>query len=139
MAGVVVALIIIIGVAAVVRSSGTSSQPPNHRDQATAWEVRGVDQFADTIARSDVLVVNVHVPDQGNLPGTDLDIPYTRIVGDRRLPADKSAPIAIYCRSGRMSKIAAQALVAAGRRNLIELDGGMNAWEQDGRSLVATP
>lgn len=32
--------------------------------------------------------------------------------------------------------LAAEALVADGRRNLIELEDGMNAWEQDGRSLV---
>jgi rhodanese-related sulfurtransferase len=138
-AGVVVALIIIIGVVSAIRSPDQSSRPSNQRDQVTAWEVQGVDQFANTIARSDVVVVNVHVPDQADLPGTDLDIPYTRIVDDKRLPADKTAPIAIYCRSGRMSKIAAQALVADGRRNLIELDGGMNAWEKAGRSLVDTP
>jgi cytochrome c oxidase subunit 2 len=53
-----------------------------------------------------------------------------------RLPEDKNAPIAIYCRSGRMSAISAQQLNDLGYANIYDLEGGMNAWQSSGRRLT---
>jgi rhodanese-related sulfurtransferase len=38
-----------------------------------------------------------------------------------------------------MSKIAADALLAAGYTNLYDLEGGMQAWEATGKPLVHRP
>lgn len=95
----------------------------------------GVDDFAARLADPDVFVVNVHVPDEGSIAGTDVAIPYDRIVGDARLPDDKSTPIALYCKTGRMSAEAATALMDAGFTNVVYLDGGMDAWTAAGRTL----
>ncbi len=54
-----------------------------------------------------------------------------------QLPADRSARIVLYCRSGSMSAIAARELVAAGYTDVWNLDGGMNAWQAQGYPLVS--
>ena len=84
------------------------------------------------LGKKDFLLINVHIPFEGNLAKTDLSIPYDRIgLNLDKLP-DKTARIVLYCRSGRMSDIAARELVKDGYTNIWNLDGGMNAWEQAG-------
>jgi rhodanese-related sulfurtransferase len=84
-------------------------------------------------------VINVHVPYEGEIEGTDHLIPFDKITGDQRLPADKRSEIVLYCRSGRMSVTAAKALAAAGYTNLYDLEGGMLAWEAAGKPLLHRP
>lgn len=89
------------------------------------------------LAAKDFPLVNVHIPYEGEIRGTDLFIPYNAIEQDLdELPADKRAKIALYCRTGRMSDMAARALVALGYTNVWNLDGGMIAWEEAGYQLV---
>ena len=84
----------------------------------------------------DFTLVNVHIPFEGNLPKTDLSIPYDTIGQNLdKLPGDKSAKIVLYCRSDRMSTIAAGELVNLGYTNIWNLDGGMAAWEQAGQTI----
>lgn len=94
-----------------------------------------VDDFAQRVASSGALVINVHVPDEGRIAGTDLAVPYDSIVGDRRLPRDKSTPMLLYCKTGSMSGEAAVALMNAGYTDVRYLDGGMEAWVAAGRPL----
>lgn len=97
------------------------------------------DDFASHLAEPSAVVVNVHTPYDGEIEGTDLFIPYQRIVGDSRLPDDRDAEIALYCRSGRMSERAAEALVDAGFSSVVDLAGGMDAWQADERPVVTDP
>ena len=93
------------------------------------------DQLHTMLADKNFTMVNVHIPFEGNIDPTDLSIPYDQITEPAnlaKLPADKAAPIVLYCRSGRMSAIAAEALVKLGYTNLSNLKGGMVAWEQAG-------
>jgi rhodanese-related sulfurtransferase len=87
------------------------------------------------LSKKDFLLINVHIPFEGNLAKTDLSIPYDRIgLNLDKLP-DKTARIVLYCRSGRMSDIAARELVKDGYTNIWNLDGGMDAWKQAGLSI----
>lgn len=86
-------------------------------------------------ARADeALVINVHVPYEGEMPDTDAHVPFDQI-SDAVLPPDRDAPIALYCMSGRMSEIAAKTLLSMGYRRVYHLKGGMRAWEAAGRPL----
>lgn len=80
-------------------------------------------------------VVNVHIPYEGHLDGTDAFVPFDSIAGWVDLPADPIAPIALYCRSGSMSATASATLADLGYSNIVELDGGMVAWEEAGLAL----
>ena len=97
-----------------------------------------VDQLAGMMDQKDFALVNVHVPYEGELPGTDVSIDYRQIADNLdKLPTDKDAPIVIYCRSGRMSTEAAQVLASLGYTNVMELDGGFNAWRQADHAFQA--
>ena len=88
------------------------------------------------LANKDFTFINVHIPFEGNIPNTDLSIPYDQIAENLdQLSSDKNAKIVLYCRSDRMSNIAAETLVGLGYTNIWNLSGGMVAWEQAGLDI----
>ena len=95
------------------------------------------EDLAPMLAAKTFQLVNVHVPYEGEIEGTELFIPYDQIERNRdKLPVDTAAQIVLYCRSGRMSAIAAPALVKLGYTNVWNLAGGMVGWEQAGYPVV---
>lgn len=96
--------------------------------------------FASAMAEPERVTINVHVPFDGQIAGTDRMIPYDQVGAEAaKLPADLQTPLAVYCRSDRMSSAAVRALTALGYTNIVELDGGMDAWAASGRPLLSTP
>lgn len=84
----------------------------------------------------DVPVVNVHIPYEGHIEGTDSFVAFDEIADWDGLPEDRSAQLALYCRSGNMSAQAADTLGAMGYTNVVDLEGGMNAWSEAGFELL---
>jgi rhodanese-related sulfurtransferase len=94
------------------------------------------DNLSRLLKNKDFIFINVHIPFAGNIAGTDLSIPYDQIENNvSQLPSDKNAKIVLYCRSGHMSRIAAEKLLSLGYTNIWNLDGGMVGWEQAGYEI----
>jgi rhodanese-related sulfurtransferase len=94
------------------------------------------DELNTMLKDKDFVFVNVHTPFAGNIAGTDLSIAFDQIEQNlSQLPANKNAKIVLYCRSGRMSQIAAEKLVSLGFTNIWDLKGGMVDWEQAGYEI----
>lgn len=119
------------GVATAVANEPGAAREPFARLDPAAFEQR--------MKSDQAMVINVHVPYEGELAGTDAFIPYDKIKGDPRLPKDKGTEILLYCRSGRMSEEAAVDLHEDGYTNLAHLEGGMKAWEASGRQVIYNP
>jgi rhodanese-related sulfurtransferase len=93
--------------------------------------------LAAMLENEDFPLINVHIPYEGEIEGTDEFIPFNEINTNLdKLTTDKNARIVLYCRSGSMSAQAAEALVAQGYTDVWNLDGGMIAWENSGRPLI---
>ncbi len=78
----------------------------------------------------DYVILDVRTEEEfaeGHVPGAML-IPHDKInvQASEKLP-DKDRLILVYCRSGRRSKLAAEALLALGYKNIIEF-GGIIDW-----------
>ncbi len=93
-------------------------------------------ELAEMLEDKDFVLVNVHAPYQGEIPQTDLFIPFNEIAEHTdRLPG-KDQPVVVYCRSGSMSTTAADTLVSLGYTDVFEVDGGMRAWRASGYELL---
>jgi rhodanese-related sulfurtransferase len=95
-----------------------------------------VEQLAGMLDDESLTVINVHIPYEGEIPETDLFLPFDEITDHLDQLPGKDAPIVLYCRSGNMSTSAARDLAALGYTNLLELDGGFNAWKAAGYELL---
>lgn len=99
--------------------------------------VRTVDPATFASELEGAFVIQTHTPYERGIAGTDLIAERWEDLASYDLPEDNDAPILVYCRSGRMSGIAAKELASLGYTNVVDLSGGMLAWERSGRPLVS--
>ena len=98
------------------------------------------DELAEMRQSLSLFLVNVHIPYEGEIEGTDAFIPFSEIEKHLdELPADKSSPIVLYCRIGVMSADAAKVMARLGYTGIYDLKGGMNAWKAAGREILVKP
>ena len=129
----------------VIVLAGCQSKPVTGETVTTAdgsYQNISSDKLNVMLKDKDFVFVNVHIPFAGNIPDTDLSIPFDQINESEylaQLPADKNAKIVLYCRSGRMSQIAAEELVSLGYTNIWNFKNGMVEWEQAGYEIEGKP
>ncbi|MBM3181737.1 MAG: rhodanese-like domain-containing protein [Chloroflexi bacterium] len=122
----------------VIILAGCQSKPVTGETVAVAggsYKNVSPNELNTMLKNKDFVFVNVHIPFAGDIANTDLSIPYDQIdipENLSQLPADKNAKIVLYCRSGRMSAIAAEELVKLGYTDIWNLTGGMADWERAG-------
>jgi len=143
-AGGVVALLAVVAIG-FVALGGSGSTPASsavigetiHQGTGGHWTNVTPDRLSQMLQTKDFTFVNVKTPYIGEIDGTDLYIPYDQLKAQAaQLPPAKGARILVYCRSGAESAIASQTLLDLGYTNVWNLDGGMNAWQSSGRTLV---
>jgi rhodanese-related sulfurtransferase len=118
-------------------ASGLAAGETVHQGTGGQWTNVTPDRLAQMLGHKDFTFVNVKTPYIGEIDGTDLYVPYDQLTARAsQLPQAKDAKILVYCRSGVESAQAAQTLLSLGYTNLWNLDGGMNAWQSSGRTLV---
>lgn len=88
------------------------------------------------LANKDFLMIDVHIPRAGVVPGTDTSIPFNDVPAlVQYIGPDVDKKVVLTCRSDAMSGSAGDALATRGYRNVRHLRGGMNAWTAAGYSL----
>lgn len=99
----------------------------------------GVDEFQTLIANPAVQLLDVRTQDEyddGHIAGATLvDVNDTTFVDQAMAVLDPQRQVAVYCRSGRRSARAASLLTARGFK-VTNLDGGVMAWQDAGKTLV---
>lgn len=136
------ALLILILGAVVLTGCSTQNDKQSKPTSQTNSPVQLVSssEFSQLMQDENAFVVDVHTPEQTHIPGTDAFIPDTEITARAsELPADKSTPILVYCRSGSMSAQAAEDIAGLGYTNVYDLDGGTNAYKEQQVSVQLWP
>ena len=92
-----------------------------------------IDELNEQLKNKDFTLIDVHIPEQKHINGTDAFIPYDKIENQLdKLPSDKNSKIVLYCRTGRMSEIAAEKLAEKGYTNVYNVVGGIVEWIKKG-------
>lgn len=100
------------------------------------------DEFEKIIREGGVQLVDVRRVDEyaaGHIPGTVLiDVTRDDFLERAIATLDRGKPVAVYCRSGKRSAVAARLLVKNGYR-VVNLRGGWLEWSGKGKASEPAP
>lgn len=115
--------------------AGCSSSTASTSDVRTV----GVDEFVAAMTQPDVTVIDVRTPEEfaaGHVDGA-LNINVEDPGFEAAIAAlEPAGAYAVYCRSGRRSLIATDAMSAAGFTNITNLEGGLADLQSAGAPIV---
>lgn len=75
------------------------------------------------------------ITQNGYIDGS-IRIPITEFLGNALLPADKTAPVVVFCASGHRGAIAMEAMHLMGYTDVKNLVGGFGAWKAAGMQIA---
>ncbi len=88
-------------------------------------------QLNSALSGKNFTLINVHTPYVGEIPFTDMFIPFDEMkANEASLPKDKNGKIILYCETGKMSGEALNTLKSMGYTNVVHLKGGMQGWKK---------
>ena len=128
-------IVIIIGAILIINQSNTPGMNKSTTTQNT-FQALSAQELDKMLESKDFVLIDVHTPEQQHVPKTDYLIPYNQTETLVRAIPDKNQKVVLYCRSGNMSKIAAQELVDRGYTNIFDLNGGMKEWLGEDRETL---
>src|SRR3989344_387582 len=120
-------------------SNKQSSQSQNKPSESQKTNYKNItsQELKEMLTNKDFYFINVHIPYEGEIEKTDAFIPYNEIEKNLdKLPKNKNSKIVLYCRTGRMSAIAAQKLIELGYTNVYNHLFGMHDWQIKGYRLI---
>lgn len=120
-------------------STSSDNQTVTTPERSASYQTMTIDELAGVMTDDNraFTVVNVHIPYEGEIEGTDYNVAYNDLDALTAILLDKDAPIILYCRSGNMSEQAAQDLAELGYTQIFDMPGGMIAWEASGHTLIS--
>ena len=124
-------IILMFVLLALTACQGGSEIGKEEEIEGGSYRIVTVQELQSMLEAKDFLMVNVHIPWEGDIPQTDLQLPYDQIEQNLdQLPEDRDAKILVYCLTSGMAKKAVATLVSQGYTNVWMLDGGTTAWSE---------
>jgi hydroxyacylglutathione hydrolase len=109
------------------------------REHGALEKVADIDpaSLREKLQRGELRLVDVRAPsewDAGHIDGAS-NIPLGELAGAARALAD-TGPVVLQCAGGSRSTIASSILLASGNANVVNLEGGLEAWRAAGLPLA---
>lgn len=102
----------------------------------TFWSITPAQLYGMT-QNKDFVLADTDTSYTGEIAGTDLFLNADNVAQELdKFPADKSTKIVVYCIVGQKSQTVAQTLVKAGYTRVMQLQGGLVAWQQQGYPVI---
>ena len=100
----------------------------------TVQQLKASMDKAGQASQKGFVLIDVRSPEEhqgGFIPGTDFNIDFRQIQHrHQELQAKLDSHVVVYCQSGHRSNIAAETLMSLGYKNVYNVEGSMNAWEE---------
>lgn len=133
-------IILMFVLLALTACQGGSEIGKEEEIEGGSYRIVTVQELLSMLEAKDFLMVNVHIPWEGDIPQTDLQLPYDQIEQNLdQLPEDRDAKILVYCLTSGMARKAVATLVSQGYTNVWMLDRGTTAWGEAELSLNKKP
>lgn len=118
--------------------TATEIEPVEQQDETVVKSV-DVEAFASMMEENPGVLVDVRTPEEysaGHLEGAELINFYGSDFEAKVSELDRDVPVYVYCRSGGRSGRSAGQLHDMGFKTVIDLSGGIMAWEAQGKETV---